>query len=103
MNRKIAIPTTVGSPIMKMLARGRRLRGTALDPFGRTEMRRLERELITVFESSIDTVLGRIADGSMTVDEAARIAALPQTVRGFEERKIERAAAYRAELTTALG
>ena len=53
-------------------------------------MRRLERELITVFESSIDTVLGRIADSSMTVDEATRIAALPQTVRGFEERKIER-------------
>ncbi len=102
MDRKIGISTTVGSPMMKALARGKRLRGTALDPFGRTEMRKLERELIEVFEASVDTVLRRLADGSMTLEEAIHVAELPQAVRGYEDRKIERAATYRTELAAAL-
>ena len=103
MNRKIAIRTTVGSPAMKLLARGKRLRGTKLDPFGRAEVRKVERELIETFESSIETVLTRLAAGSMTAGEAAAIATLPQAVRGYEDRKLERAATYRADLAAALG
>ena len=103
MNRKIAIRTTVGSPAMKLLARGKRLRGTKLDPFGRAEVRKVERELIEAFESSIETVLTRLAAGSMTAGEAAAIATLPQAVRGYEDRKLERAATYRADLAAALG
>ena len=45
-------------------------------------MRKLERELIDIFESSIDTVLACVAAGTMTVDEATDIASLPQAVRG---------------------
>ena len=103
LDRKIAVRTTVGSPAMKALARGKRLRGTRLDPFGYAEVRKVERELIEVFESSIDTVLARLADGLITVDEATHIAVLPQAVRGYEDRKLERAATYRAELAAALG
>ncbi|MEO0495696.1 MAG: DUF6537 domain-containing protein, partial [Actinomycetota bacterium] len=103
MDGKIAIRTTVGSPIMKALAKGKRLRGTAMDPFGRTHMRQLERELIEVFESSIDTVIGRIADGSMTMEQAMHVAELPQAVRGYEDLKLERAAIYRSALAAALG
>ena len=102
MNRKIAIRTTVGSPAMKLLARGKRLRGTKLDPFGRAEVRKVERELIETFESSIETVLARLEAGSMTTEEATAIAALPQAVRGYEDRKLERAATYRADLAAAL-
>ena len=64
-------------------------------------MRKLERELIDIFESSIDTVLARIAAGTMTIDEATDIASLPQAVR-YEDLKIERAGIYRSKLATAL-
>jgi hypothetical protein len=66
-------------------------------------MRKLERELIDIFESSIDTVLARVAAGTMTIDEATDIASLPQAVRGYEGLKIERADIYRSKLATALG
>ena len=89
--------------MMKLLARGKRLRGTKLDPFGQAEVRKVERELIEAFESSIETVLARLAAGSMTAGDATDVAALPQAVRGYEDRKLERAATYRAELATALG
>ena len=102
MKRKITVSTRVGVPIMKVLATGKRLRGTVLDPFGRTQMRKLERELIDIFESSIDTVLARIAAGTMTIDEATDIASLPQAVRGYEDLKTERAGIYRSKLATAL-
>jgi indolepyruvate ferredoxin oxidoreductase len=103
MKRKITVSTRVGVPIMKVLASGKRLRGTVLDPFGRTQMRKLERELIDIFESSIDTVVARVAEGTMTIDEATDIASLPQAVRGYEDLKIERAGIYRSKLATALG
>ena len=102
MKRKITVSTRVGVPIMKVLANGKRLRGTVLDPFGRTQMRKLERELIDIFESSIDTALARVAAGTMTIDEATDIASLPQAVRGYEDLKIERAGIYRSKLATAL-
>ena len=95
MKRKITISARVGAPIMKVLASGKRLRGTVLDPFGRTQMRKLERELLDIFETSIYTVLARVAEGTMTVDEATDIASLPQAVRGYEALKIERAGIYR--------
>jgi indolepyruvate ferredoxin oxidoreductase len=87
-------------PVFEALKRGKRLRGTRLDPFGATEMRRLERELIGEFED----VLAVIAQGANedNVTEAIRIAGLPDMVRGYEDLKLRRAAAYRTELTTAL-
>ena len=87
---------------MKVLASGKRLRGTVLDPFGRTQMRKLERELIDIFESSIETVLASVAVVSMTIDEATDIASFQQAVRGYEALKIERAGIYRSKLATAL-
>ena len=43
-DRKIALGAWA-RPALQTLARGKGLRGTALDPFGRTAVRRLEREL----------------------------------------------------------
>lgn len=88
-------------PIFEALARGKRLRGTALDPFGKTEMRRLERALVTEFEDA----LAAVADGltAERMSDAIRIASLPDMVRGFEELKLRRAAEYREELTRLLG
>ena len=40
-------------PMLKLLARGKALRGTPLDPFGRTEERKLERRLIDEYEARV--------------------------------------------------
>src|SRR5207253_10321051 len=45
----------------KLLARMKGLRGTAFDIFGKTPERRMERQLITDYESLIDELLPRLA------------------------------------------
>ena len=40
-------------PALRVLARAKGLRGTALDPFGHTEERKLERELIADYEARV--------------------------------------------------
>jgi indolepyruvate ferredoxin oxidoreductase len=64
-----------------LLARLRRLRGTALDPFGYTAERRTERQLVGEFESR----LGELAAGLTAAnhDVAVELAGLPQQIRGF--------------------
>jgi len=76
--------------VFRVLARFKRLRGTAFDVFGHTRERRMERRLITEYE---DTV-GELVDG-LAVDThalAVEIAALPSRIRGFghvKERNVE--------------
>ena len=99
MNRKIALgPWT--RPAIMALARGKRLRGTKLDPFGRAHVRKLERELLAEYR----TVVERLRSGLTSANhaEAVRIASLPDIVRGYEDRKVRRATEYRSELTNAL-
>jgi indolepyruvate ferredoxin oxidoreductase len=65
----------------QLLAKLKFLRGSALDPFGRTEERRLERQLIVDYERSITA-----AAASLTADNLARaveLASLPEQIRGF--------------------
>lgn len=64
-----------------LLARFKALRGTALDPFGRTEERRTERQLIQDYEKLIDEILAELrADNH---DLACELAALPEHIRGY--------------------
>ena len=87
-------------PMLRALAAGRRLRGTALDPFGRAHVRRLERALIEEHDQAIDAVVAGLC--VETLDEAVRIAGLADRVRGFEDLKVRRAGEYRAALSQAL-
>ena len=99
MDRKIALgPWT--RPAIAALAKGKRLRGTRLDPFGRAHVRKLERELVAEYR----TVVERLHHGLTAANhgEAVRIASLPDIVRGYEGRKVLRAQEYRCELTSAL-
>jgi indolepyruvate ferredoxin oxidoreductase len=68
-------------PLLKMLSRLRGLRGTAFDPFGRTAERRLERELITDYESRIAQLLP-LLDASR-LELAVQVARVPLSMRGF--------------------
>jgi indolepyruvate ferredoxin oxidoreductase len=66
---------------MKVLARGRRLRGTVFDVFGRTAERRMERELVRRYVERIEALLPALAPERLAI--ARDIAALPLQMRGF--------------------
>jgi indolepyruvate ferredoxin oxidoreductase len=95
---KLAISDSM-LPVFEALKRGKRLRGTRLDPFGATEMRRLERDLIDEFEDVLTVLAGT---GPDTIDAAMTIAGLPDMVRGYEDLKLRRIGEYRQALTDAL-
>jgi indolepyruvate ferredoxin oxidoreductase len=81
-------------PAMKLLAHGRRLRGTVLDVFGRTSERRMERELMSAYVQRMDSLLPALAPERMKV--ACEIAALPLAMRGFGHVKLANVALARA-------
>jgi indolepyruvate ferredoxin oxidoreductase len=81
-------------PLMKVLAHGRRFRGTALDIFGRTQERRMERELVAAYRSRIEEVAAHL-DASR-LKAACDIAALPLSMRGFGHVKLANVALARA-------
>jgi indolepyruvate ferredoxin oxidoreductase len=68
-------------PVLAGLARLRRLRGTALDPFGWTAERRRERALIGEYETTIRDLALRLSPQNRAA--AVELAALPQCIRGF--------------------
>jgi indolepyruvate ferredoxin oxidoreductase len=80
-------------PAMKWLARGRVLRGTALDFFGRTEERRLERELIARFESRVAELLPLL--DAKTLPLAVQVAQVPLAMRGYGHVKLANVALAR--------
>ena len=78
-----------------LLAHFKGLRGTAWDPFGRTEERRTERRLIGEYVAIVEEILSRLdQDNHQTAVELARI---PARIRGFGHVK----AANLAEAKTA--
>ena len=90
-------------PVLRVLQHGRRLRGTPLDPFGHTHVRRVERALPYEYLALVDLALSRLT--AATLDQALEIAALPELVRGYEQIKlagVERFRARAAELSAQL-
>ena len=67
--------------LLRVLARLRKLRGTAFDVFGRSEERRAERALIDAYEHRIGALLPGL--GSAQLPLAARIAEVAEQIRGF--------------------
>jgi indolepyruvate ferredoxin oxidoreductase len=81
-------------PFMKLLARGRRLRGTAFDLFGRSAERRMERELVSAYQARIEALLPDLEEARLKA--AVEIAALPLSMRGFGHVKLANVALARA-------
>ena len=67
--------------VFRLLAKLKFLRGGALDVFGRTAERRLERELIVEYERDIASALSRLA--ATDLDAVVALAGLPGQIRGF--------------------
>jgi indolepyruvate ferredoxin oxidoreductase len=83
-------------PAFRVLRAMRRLRGTPFDVFGWAKVRRVERAMVPEYIAAVDTLVAHVTDSTRA--EAVAIASLPDTVRGYEHLKLERAAAYRKEL-----
>jgi indolepyruvate ferredoxin oxidoreductase len=67
--------------VMRVLARLKRLRGTAFDIFGRTPERRLERQLIVDYEALVEELLQRLERANHAL--AVELAQIPEHIRGF--------------------
>src|SRR2546428_2811938 len=98
LSHKIGIPSWA-SPAVKLLAKGKRLRGTVFDPFGYAHVRRLERELPGEYVAAIDRALAALTADNL--DDAVTLADLPDLVRGYEEIKVRRVENYRQRLREA--
>jgi indolepyruvate ferredoxin oxidoreductase len=83
-------------PAMRALRAARSVRGTMADPFRWAEVRRVERAMIPEYLAAMDRVQRRLTAESL--DDAVEIASLPDMVRGYEDLKLRRAAAFRSEL-----
>jgi indolepyruvate ferredoxin oxidoreductase len=68
-------------PLLKVLARARRLRGTPFDPFGYTAERRKERALIGEYEELVARVLGALNISNHAA--AVGLLTLAEEIRGF--------------------
>jgi indolepyruvate ferredoxin oxidoreductase len=87
----------------KLLAGMKRLRGTALDVFGYTAERKLERRVLSDYEADLDRIEKALAPGK--VEAAAALASVPAMIRGYGHVKhasIDRAAGERARLVERL-
>lgn len=81
---------------MRLLAQGRRLRGTVLDVFSWQEERRMEKRLLREFEIMLDTIAQRLT--AQNHASAVALAELPSMVRGFGHVKAASAQRYEAEM-----
>ncbi|CAM5373312.1 hypothetical protein SALBM135S_02568 [Streptomyces alboniger] len=74
----------------------RGLRGTALDPFGRAQVRKVERALLADYAERVTHLLADLSPTNHAT--AVEIASLPDMVRGYEEVKLRNVETYRARL-----
>jgi indolepyruvate ferredoxin oxidoreductase len=85
-----------------VLAKLRRLRGTPLDVFGRSEERRIERGLIEEYRRTIEDLLPKLDRTNLSI--AVQIASVPEQIRGFghvKDRHLAPARSRREELLKA--
>jgi indolepyruvate ferredoxin oxidoreductase len=67
--------------VFGLLARLKFLRGTVFDPFGRTDERKMERQLIVDYEKTIGELLDTLNSDNHAL--ALKIASIPEQIRGY--------------------
>jgi indolepyruvate ferredoxin oxidoreductase len=90
-------------PVFRTMASLRFLRGTALDIFGYSGDRKLERELIAAYERDVTAALGALSP--VTIDTAVELLSLPDRIRGYgpvKEKAAKDAAARHTQLVADL-
>jgi len=94
LKRKIRLGRTA-TPLFRSLRRLRWLRGTPLDPFGHSEVRRLERALPDEYRALVERALRQLTPATHAT--VARIAELPDGIRGYEQIKLRNVARFREQ------
>ncbi|MGQ7863989.1 indolepyruvate ferredoxin oxidoreductase family protein [Pseudomonas sp. 32A] len=87
--------------VFGVLARFKGLRGSALDVFGYTEERKMERRLITHYEQQMVALIEHLTPVNHSI--AIQIASLPGQIRGFghvKEANVEKVRGLEAQLLT---
>jgi indolepyruvate ferredoxin oxidoreductase len=82
-------------PAFRVLAKFKFLRGTALDPFGRTLERQTERKLIDDYEATLGEIVTKLTPENHHL--AVVLAAIPEKIRGFGHVKLRHLAAAKAD------
>jgi len=77
-----------------LLAKLKFLRGTPLDPFGRSEERRTERRLIEEYEAMLDELIVGLSPENHAL--AVELAGIPEQIRGYGHIKQANLTAARA-------
>jgi len=89
-----AAPRKMRFGALKVVAKGKALRGSVFDPFGHTAERRMERQLTDDYEARIRDLASGLA--ATNVELTLNIANVPQTMRGYGHVKIANVALARA-------
>jgi indolepyruvate ferredoxin oxidoreductase len=95
MKNKIALGKWF-DPAFRLLVRMKGLRGTALDPFGRAEVRRVERALIGEYRALLEKAMAGLSPESY--ERAVTLASLPDVIRGYEDIKLRNVTKFRDEV-----
>jgi indolepyruvate ferredoxin oxidoreductase len=99
MDGKISIPVTT-APAFGLLAKGKRLRGTFLDPFRWAEVRKVERKLPGDYLAALDQGLAKLS--ARNFDTVVALAETPDLVRGYEDIKLANVDRFRARVADLL-
>ncbi|HWG15796.1 MAG TPA: indolepyruvate ferredoxin oxidoreductase family protein, partial [Streptosporangiaceae bacterium] len=99
MSRKVTLGPWF-RPAFRALYASRRVRGTAWDVFGRTEVRRTERALPGEYRDAVSAALPRLS--AETLPALVALAELPDMVRGYEHVKLANVARFRTALAEAV-
>ena len=98
-SKKISVPERAATVMFAGLAKMKRLRGHRFDPFGNTEERRLERDLIDDYQKLLADVATRLT--SDNYQAAVELVGLADQVRGFSDVKLANVARYRPAVESA--
>jgi indolepyruvate ferredoxin oxidoreductase len=81
-------------PLLRVLAKGKALRGTWLDIFGHTAERKMERKLLGDYAALIASLLPKLAQDNLHL--LMPIAAIPMQIRGYGHVKLASIAVAKA-------
>ena len=79
----------------RWMAKARKLRGSVWDIFGRTEERRLERDLLADYEATLVVLVPVLSADNIAT--ATKLAELPATVRGYGHVKLRSVVTYKTQ------
>ncbi len=96
LSSKMGFSAKTSTQLFQTIAKGKRVRGSRLDPFGQSSMRKLEQALPGEYLDSMNQVYRRLTADRL--DDAVAIAELPDQIRGYEDLKLRRVDEYREHM-----